>query len=271
MDDFTTGIGNSNVMNDINNMNALAQQAANEANSAAIQASNTAMQMHNDAVRTQQPTGYSNSQSSSTGYSNSQNSYGSASSYNSSSSYSDYSSSTYYSDLGSQDTDFVSLIKGIIGALVGAIPGVLLIILLARAGFIAAACGALMAAGMILGYKTMTRNNPPSETTGILVCGIIMIIGVYIAVRTSWCMEISSIMQEYLEISPGSLTTEQSNILYEFYGVRDVSFSECSSNFWTMLDKVEIRGKFIFSLFENLIFAVAGGFGAFAKLGNSKF
>lgn len=240
MDEFTTGTGNNTGVNG--------------------DASNNAAQ---------QSTGYSSAQS---GYGQSSStSYGSTSSYDSTSNYGGYSSTASYSDFGNQDSDFVTLLKGALGAIVGAIPGVILIILLARLGFIAAVCGAVMAAGIFFGYQFMTKNKAPSETAGFLICGAVMLIGVYIAVRTSWCMEASSVMQDVLEISPGSLSTAESDILYEFYGVRDVSFSECSSNFWTMLDKVGIKGKFIWSFVENLLFAVGGGIGAFSKFGKSDF
>ncbi|MCR5601637.1 MAG: hypothetical protein K6G33_12945 [Ruminococcus sp.] len=241
MGDLTNGIGNNAGMNDINNVSA------------------------NNTANTTQPSGYSNSQS---GYS-STSSYDSASNYGSSSSnYGGYSSTASYSDFGTKDTDFVSLLKGILGAVVGAIPGIILIILLARAGFIAAICGALMAGGMFFGYKFMTKNNPPSEMAGIVICGVVMLIGVYIAVRTSWCMEIAKVLQDELGFAAGEVDKFTSEVLYEYIGIRDVSFSEISSEFGTLLDKVDLKGKFIWSFLENLIFAVAGGYGAFSKFGN---
>lgn len=237
MDDFMTGIGNDTNDAAVNN-------AAMQANNVAAQAGDTA----------QQYTGYS-----------------STSSYDSTSNYGGYSSTASYSDFDNQDSDFIVLLKGALGAVVGAIPGVILIIFLARIGFIAAVCGAIMAAGSFFGYKFMTKGKNSSESAGLIICGIVMLIGVYVAVRTSWCMEVSSLMQDKLDITPGSLNTAQSDILYEYYGVRDVSFSECSSNFWTMLDRVGVKGEFMRSLLENLLFAVVGGIGTFSKYGKSDF
>jgi len=272
MDDLMGGIGTPNGMDDINNMNALAQQAAQEAQNSAMQASNTAVQMHNDAMKTaQQSSGYGNTQNSygqqSTGYSNAQ--YGQKSSnYNSYDSRNGYpASDTVYNSFGAEESKLMPIVKGVLGAVLGAIPGIILIILVARMGFIASICGAVMAIGIFFGYSLLTKNSALEEKTGLIICAVVMIIGIYFAVRTSWCLEISSFLQKDMGIKPGEVDSE---ILYEFLGIRDVTFSEISSEFGSLLEKCDSKGSFIKSLLENIAFAALGGFGTFAKFGNTK-
>ena len=260
MDDLMGGIGNSNGMDDIGDMQKLAQQAAEEADKAAAQASNNAMQT------AQQSTGYSNAQNSygqqSTGYSNAQQS--NYSSYDSSSGYP--ASDTVYGSYG-EESKLMPVVKGVLGALLGAIPGIILIILVARIGFIASICGAVMAVCIFFGYNLFTKNSGLEEKTGLIICAVVMIFAIYFAVRTSWCLEISSFLQKDLGFKPGEIDSE---ILYEFLGIRDVTFSEISSEFGNLLEKCECKGKFITSLLENIAFAALGGFGTFTKFGNVK-
>ena len=293
MDDLMTGIGVPNGMNDINNMNELAPQAeaaAQTAQDQAMQAHNTAVQMQNDAMRAQQPTGYGSSQNSygqqPTGYGSSQNSYGQQSTgyggsqsnysdpYRSNSGYDSTAASYAYNDLGGSESMFVPILKAILGAAVGAIPGVILIIFVAKMGFIASICGAVMAIGVFAGYTFMTKDNEIDTKIGVVICAAIMLIGIYIAVRTSWVMNISDAMREAMSIGKSMLSdTELSdsdiNDLYRLiYGVDEPSFSECSSHFGDLLSRFGLKGKFILSFFENLGFAALGCFGTFAKFGS---
>ncbi|MCR4796658.1 MAG: hypothetical protein K5898_16080 [Ruminococcus sp.] len=269
MDDLMGGIGSPDGMDDISNMNALAQQAEQEAKQAAMQAGNNAQNSYG-----QQSTGYSNAQNGygqqSAGYSNAQNSYGQQSAnYNSYDTRSGYpASDTVYSDFGADESKLVPILKGVLGAVIGAIPGVILIILVAKLGFIASICGAVMAVCIFFGYNLMTKNTHLDEKTGLIICACVMIFAIYFAVRTSWCLEISSYLQNEIGIKSGSLSTEQSNLLYELIGIRDVSFSEISSEFSSLLEKCDFKGEFIKTLLENIAFAALGGFGTFAKFGN---
>ena len=233
----------------------------------------------------QQPTGYSGAQSGygqqSTGYSGAQSGYGQSvnnNSYgynNSGSGYdtrSGYSSSdtVIYNDFGEPKSKLVPILKAVLGAVVGAIPGVILVILVAKMGFVASICGAAMAIGIFAGYTFMTKDGEIDTKTGLLICAIVMIVGIYFAVRTSWCLEIATLLQDQLGFTKGSLTSEESSILYEILGIRDTSFSEISSEFSVLLDKCDAKGDFIGSLAENAVFAALGGIGTFAKFGKGR-
>ena len=109
MDDFMTGIGGAN---DVSHMNDIARQAAQTAQDQALQAHNTAAQMHNDAVRTAQQ---------STGYRDTSQEYRPTPDFY-----------AMYDKHESSDTEFVTLVKGGLGAIIGAIPGFFFIMTLAR-------------------------------------------------------------------------------------------------------------------------------------------
>ena len=162
------------------------------------------------------------------------------------------------------------ILKAALGAIVGAIPGVILVILVAKMGFVASLCGAVMAIGIFAGYTFMTKDGEIDTKIGLLICAIVMLIGIYLAVRTSWCLEIASLLQDQFGITKGSLTSEESSILYEILGIRDTSFSEISSEFSVLLEKCDAKGDFIGSLAENAVFAALGGIGTFAKFGKGR-
>ena len=293
MDDLMGGIGNSNGMDDISDMKKLAEEADKEAMQASSDAMQTAQQStgysnaqssygqqstsygNSQSSYGQQSTSYGNSQSSygqqSTGYGNSQSSYGQQSSnYSSYDTRSGYpASDTVYGSYGNE-SKLMPIVRGVLGAVIGAIPGIILIILVARMGFVASLCGAVMAVCIFFGYNLFTKNCNLEEKTGLIICAIVMLVAIYFAVRTSWCLEVSSILQDKLGISAGSLSYEQSEFLYEFIGVRDVSFSDVSADFGNLLEKCDCKGEFIKSLLENIAFAALGGFGTFAKVGNVK-
>ncbi len=304
MDDLMTGVGNNGGMDDISNMNELAKQAE-----AALQPQNNSVQQPTGYGASQnnygqQPTGYGASQNSygqqptgygasqnnygqqSTGYGTSQNSYGQRSdNYGSSqSNYSDpyrNSGSGYdstaaytYNDFGGSDSKLIPALKAFLGAAVGAIPGVILVIFVAKLGFIASICGAVMAIGIFAGYTFMTKDNELDTKIGLIICGAVMLIGIYIAVRTSWVMNMTDAIKEGMSagkalLSDSELTDSDFDSLYKIiYGVDEPSFSECSSHFSDLLSRFELKGKFFLSFLENLGFAVLGCFGSFAKFGS---
>ncbi len=244
----------------------------------------------------QQSTGYGASQNSygqqSSSYGASQNSYGQRSNdygssqsnysdpYRSGSSGYDSSSSGYgstaaytYNDFGGSDSKLIPALKAFLGAAVGAIPGVILVIFVAKLGFIASICGAVMAIGIFAGYTFMTKDNELDTKIGLIICGAVMLLGIYIAVRTSWVMNISDAIKEGMSagksmLADSELSESDLNSLYKLiYGVDEPSFSECSSHFSDLLSRFELKGKFFLSFLENLGFAVLGCFGSFAKFG----
>ena len=228
-----------------------------------------------------QPAGYGAPQNN---YGNQQSGYGqSASGYSSDDyrydPYKNYNSNDSYTTRAatSSDTDFVSALKGLLGAVIGAIPGMLLMILVARFGFIASLCGAVMAACIFFGYKLMTKNSWLSAKTGLLICGLVMIIAVYFSVKISWTSALVDVMNEAISLTKDWLGE------YDTYGYTDdyykgllggdstPTFGNCWSNFGKILAEANLKGRFFASLAENYLFAGLGAFGAFAKFGRNNF
>lgn len=181
-------------------------------------------------------------------------------------------------------------VKGFIGAFIGAIPGMLLLIILGKIGFIASATGILIAMGVVLGYNFMVKDNQVPGGVGVAICVAVFVIAIVIGVRVVWSWELADIFTEYLpeyretlisyvlsedpELTRSeveSMLTEDAYrvLVKETLGIEQGTFGECFSNFGDLLDLFEIKGRFYFSLFKHLAFGALGGAGLFAKMGQS--
>ena len=174
--------------------------------------------------------------------------------------------------VGTKDTEFMTAVKGGIGAIIGAIPGMLLMIMVARFGFIAAICGAAMAFCLFFGYKLMTRNSWVSAKVGIVICAVVMIIAVYLSVRISWTLALQDAIQEAESAMRSLLGSEYSGETKTFIkeivgGDGEISFGNCWDNFGNIMDMLNMNGRYIGSLAENYVFAAIGGIGTFMKFG----
>ena len=174
--------------------------------------------------------------------------------------------------VGTKDTEFMTAVKGGIGAIIGAIPGMLLMIMVARFGFIAAICGAAMAFCIFFGYKLMTRNSWVSAKVGIVICAVVMIIAVYLSVRISWTLALQDAIQEaesaMRSLLGGEYSGETKTFIKEIVGGDgEISFGNCWDNFGNIMDMLNMNGRYIGSLAENYVFAAIGGIGTFMKFG----
>ena len=174
--------------------------------------------------------------------------------------------------VGTKDTEFMAAVKGGIGAIIGAIPGMLLMIMVARFGFIAAICGAAMAFCIFFGYKLMTRNSWVSAKVGIVICAVVMIIAVYLSVRISWTLALQDAIQEaesaMRSLLGGEYSGETKTFIKEIVGGDgEISFGNCWDNFGNIMDMLNMNGRYIGSLAENYVFAAIGGIGTFMKFG----
>lgn len=76
-----------------------------------------------------------------------------------------------------------SMTKGILGAVIGSIPGILLWILLGYHGFTSTLIGFIIAFGVIFCYREF---GGISDMTEIITCGIVLFISVYVGEHFSW-------------------------------------------------------------------------------------
>lgn len=192
----------------------------------------------------------------------------------------------YYS---SEESALIPVLKGIIGAVIGAVPGIILWVLIGKMGFIASVCGLILSAGIVFGYSFLTKkeSHPVTESAAIPVCLIVMIAAVYIAQRLVWSWIFAEAFEDFYprlraafieeaysvgtelskeEISAVITDEMLREIAEENYGVSDFSFESCFINFSKMLDMSESAGsEFISSMVQSYIFAAVGVGAGLAK------
>jgi len=206
-----------------------------------------------------QPAGYGNAQS---GYGSDAYRYNPYNNYNST-------GSMVMRSAESSDSDFTAMLKGILGAVIGAIPGMLLMIMVARFGFIAALCGAVMAICIFFGYKLMTGSSWLSAKVGLIICGIVMVIAVYFSVKISWTFALVDAIEEAKELTKAFDSYGLSDTYYKSIlgGDTTPTFGNCWDNFGDILSAIGAKGRFVASLAENYLFAAIGAVGTFIKFG----
>lgn len=139
------------------------------------------------------------------------------------SSYSNDSYSSGFSGFSSSPT-LTGYLLGFLGAVIGAIPGVLLITFLGNIGYAACVSGIVLFFCVFLLYRKLSgAGDSFSKADWSIVIGV-CVISVYIAVKCSYSMKISSALGG------------------------ELSFGEVYGNFSEILELAQIKGKFIFSL-----------------------
>lgn len=165
----------------------------------------------------------------------------------------------------------LTVIKGVLGAIVGAVPGFGLWLLLARLNFVSAYCGAIIALGAVMGFSFMTKKNELPAAVGIVICGIVLIGAVYLAERIDWAWEIMNMfeeqiypdftaaMQEYDAFSGTEIDASYREALREEFGFAEANFSNCFANLSTLIEFFDVKGQFYISLAQSGLFALIGG------------
>ena len=174
---------------------------------------------------------------------------------------------------------FIQLLKAIGGALIGAIPGILLWIIVGRIGFVAIICGGILALGVVAGYTFMSKDGALPEIYGIVVCVAIIIISVFLAEKVVWCWKMADmfprIINEIKEplyalgevggVSHESVDEIVKNNLEEGLGFSYCTLSNFFFNFSRSLKYFGVTGSYYFNLLLSYAFAAAGAFWMFKK------
>lgn len=124
--------------------------------------------------------------------------------------------------------------KGILGALIGAIPGVALWVLLSKVGIIASICGIVILIGVVLGYTALGKK---LDMVGIVISIIVVIFSVYFATNLSWALE----LHKFLKDADGSY-----------------SLVWCMKHLTLILDLADCKGSFIKDLVIGYLFTIVG-------------
>ncbi|MDE6775652.1 MAG: hypothetical protein K2J37_05095 [Ruminococcus sp.] len=162
------------------------------------------------------------------------------------------------------ESKVITVLKGIAGALVGAIPGMLVWIILGKIGIVFSLVGMLIGFGILMGFSILTKNEDlPIWVMLVIFLGVFAVVMI-LSEQIVWTWEITDILKENLSEFSGS---EYKEILKETIGIEKISFGECFSNFFTILEKLDIKGKYIWELAKSSLFGILGGLAVFAKIG----
>ncbi|MDE5854646.1 MAG: hypothetical protein K2O36_05155 [Ruminococcus sp.] len=202
----------------------------------------------------------------------------------------DYNNDFGYDDTYSSESPVITGIKGIVGAVIGAIPGMALWIILGKLGFVFSACGLLIAMGIVFGYGAMTKKGNLPIWFAIIVSLVVFVAVLLLSQKIVWTWEIASTFKEYLptfrEDIISSVIAEDSSmtradvesiltddmynqVVKESFGVTEGTFGECFANFNVLLENLEIKGKYMASLVKSCLFGLLGGVALFAKMGKN--
>lgn len=148
-----------------------------------------------------------------------------------------------------EESTAVTLLKALLGAVVGSLPAVFLWIVLGKAGYVAAIAGFFMFLGELIACNKFTsKSRSMNIWAGVVICAIVMIINVYLCERFVWSWEMSDVFNEY------------SN------GEYHIGILDCFMNFKEFTALLEVQEDFTGSLVQSYLFALLGGVAGFMKL-----
>lgn len=184
------------------------------------------------------------------------------------------------------ESKVITALKGIIGAVIGAIPGVLVWILLGKLGFVLSAVGLLIGFGIIIGFSFLIKDADLPVWVMLVIFVGVFALAMILSEKIVWTWELADAFKEYLptyrediitgvmaegmtraeveEVLTDELFTE---LVEESFGVKEGTFGECFSNFSVLLENLEMKGKYMASLAQSSLFGLIGGIAVFAKMG----
>ena len=180
-------------------------------------------------------------------------------------------------DLGSEESFVTELLKGILGAVIGAIPGFALWLIIAKLGYVSSLCGALIAIGSAYGFAFMTKKSSMSPIIGIVVSLIVMAVAVLLAIRIDWAWEIAKFFEEVVipeyeaTLSSFGISAAESRELLEEelmneLGFKEATFGNCFSHLNDLLEYFELKSDYNGELLKGGLFALLGSTVLFSKL-----
>lgn len=148
-----------------------------------------------------------------------------------------------------EESTLVILGKALLGAMLGAIPAMLLWVVLGKVGYLAAISGFFMFLGEIIACNYFTRKSSQMNIwVALIICAVVMIFDVYLCERFVWSWELCDILNEYGE------------------GEYSVGILDCFKNFNEFTAVFEVQEDFTASLVKSYLFAALGGFAGVMKL-----
>ena len=137
-----------------------------------------------------------------------------------------------------------NIVKPILGAVIGCIPGLIVWTIAGYFGFKWALLGLLIGAGIFFGYEKM--GGYVASAAGIITCLAVMIIAVYIGAHFIWAISLKSALAE---LGLG----------------KEATLGYCIKNLYPFLELVGMKGRFFLDLLLDYLFAGIGAFGLIRK------
>ncbi len=151
--------------------------------------------------------------------------------------------------LQAEESTLIILGKALLGAMLGAIPAMLLWVVLGKVGYLAAISGFFMFLGEMIACDFFTKKSRQMNIwVALIICAVVMIVDVYLCERFVWSWELSDILNEYGE------------------GEYSVGILDCFKNFNELTAAFEVQEDFTASLVKSYLFAALGGFAGVMKL-----
>lgn len=183
------------------------------------------------------------------------------------------------------ESKIITVLKGLLGAVIGAIPGMLIWIILGKIGFVFSAVGILIGLGIIMGFAFFTKNADVPLWLMLVIFFGVFAAAMILSEKIVWTWELADTFKEYLptyreDIITGALAESDmtraevesiltdelfTEIVEENFGVKEGTFGECFSHFNTLLENLDMKGKYIASLAQSSLFGIIGGISVFVK------
>lgn len=155
------------------------------------------------------------------------------------------------------ESQVLTLIKGLLGAVVGAVPGFLVWLLVARLGYVSAYCGLFIAIGSVFCYSFMTKKGNLSPVIGFVVCTVVLVVSIILAVRIDWAWEFTKFFEETvypdfrLSMMDYGFTSAEIQELYdeslmEEFGFAEATFGNCFKNLKVLVEYADAKSDYIF-------------------------
>lgn len=193
------------------------------------------------------------------------------------------------SSSGGERSIMTDILKAVLGALVGAIPGMALWVIIGKTGYIASVCGLLLAAGIVFGYTFMTKDDGIPLSWGVVICLVIMVSAVYFAERIVWTWEmvdafkalkpvtrdlfsLSSDLYGYSDelIESFDIDKAVDSYMKSEFGFSEGTFGNCWSNFNKVIEATGSKSEFHSDLFMSYAFSALGGGSLFYKFARKR-
>lgn len=188
------------------------------------------------------------------------------------------------------ESKVITALKGLLGAVIGALPGVIVWIILGKIGVVASIVGMLIGFGIIFGYEKFTKDSELPIWVMIVTCIAVFLIAMILSEKIVWTWELADTFKEYLptfrediiqsviaedstlkRADVESILTDEfyNELVVETFGVKEGTFAECFMNFNTLLENLELKSDYFISLLKSMGFGALGAIALIAKSGKN--